>query len=112
MGCCASTFRRAPTSAGTASTTSRPWRWPSTAGRERPWAGEHRPKHWTRSSDQLIQAVLRRPLESTLDHLVVLPGDQVPVDWPRQHGLKARIGIGVAALGPVEALRLNALDPG
>ncbi len=25
-----------------------------------------------------------------LDHLVVLPADQLPVDWPRQHGLQAR----------------------
>src|SRR4051812_43841186 len=66
MGCCASTFQRAPTSARTARTILRPWRSPSTAGRERPWAGEHRPRLWTSSSDQLIQAVLRRPLESTL----------------------------------------------
>src|SRR4051812_40467772 len=63
MGCCASTFQRAPTSARTARTILRPWRSPSTAGRERPWAGEHRPRLWTSSSDQLIQAVLRRPLE-------------------------------------------------
>src|SRR5215213_11929318 len=66
-GCCARTFRRAPTSACTASTTSRPWRSPSTRDPARRWAGELRPKHWTRSSDQPIQAVLRRPLECALD---------------------------------------------
>src|SRR3954465_13831240 len=53
------------TSACTAPRTLRPWRSPSTAGRERPWAGEHRPRLWTSSSEQLTQAVLRRPLEST-----------------------------------------------
>src|SRR4051794_19898053 len=66
MGCCASTSRRAPTSARTARTILRPWRWPSTAGRERPWAGGHRPRLWTSSFDQLTEAVLRRPLESTV----------------------------------------------
>src|SRR5215213_7256152 len=64
-GCCVSTFRRAPTSACTAPTTSRPWRLLSTAGRERPLAGKHRPRLWTSSSDPVTQAVLRRPLEST-----------------------------------------------
>src|SRR5215204_1139159 len=63
-GCCASTFRRAPTSACTAPRTLRPWRSPSTPGRERPLAGEHLPRLWTSSSDPVTQAVLRRPLES------------------------------------------------
>src|SRR3954452_17006849 len=65
-GCCASTFQRAPTSARTARTILRPWRSPSTAGRERLLAGERLPRLWLSSSDQLTQAVLRRPLESTL----------------------------------------------
>src|SRR3954464_3855868 len=67
MGCCVSTFQRALISACTAPRTLPPWRSPSPAGPERPWAGEHRPRLWTSSSDQLIQAVLRRPLESTID---------------------------------------------
>src|SRR3954451_8606842 len=67
MGCCGSTFQRAPTSARTARTILRPWRSPSTAGRERPLAGGHRPRLWTSSSDQLTRAVLRRPRESTED---------------------------------------------
>src|SRR3954470_19979150 len=65
-GCCASTFQRAPTSARTAPRTLQPWRWPSTAGRERRSAGEHLPRLWTSSSNPVTQAVLRRPLESTL----------------------------------------------
>src|SRR5215217_4143885 len=65
-GCCASPFRRAPTSACTAPTTLRPWRWSSTPGRERPLAGEHLLRLWTSSSDPVTQAVLRQPLESTL----------------------------------------------
>src|SRR3954471_19982588 len=64
-GCCASTFQRAPTSARTAPRTLQPWRWPSTAGRERRSAGEHLPRLWTSSSNPVTQAVLRRPLEST-----------------------------------------------
>src|SRR3954470_23597096 len=65
-GCCASTFQRAPTSARTAPRTLQPWRWPSTAGRERRSAGEHLPRLWTSSSNPVTQAVLRQPLESTL----------------------------------------------
>ena len=64
MGCCASTFQRALTSARTARTILRPWRLPSTAGLARPWAGKHLPRRLTGSYDQPKQAMLRRPLES------------------------------------------------
>src|SRR3954471_5430231 len=100
MGCCASTFQRAPTSARTARTILRPWRSPSTAGRERPWAGEHRPRLWTSSSDQLIQAVLRRPLESTgeLDR-------QLADAQRRSADLEAKLAAEQAARQAVEAQR-------
>src|SRR3954462_6682442 len=77
MGCCASTFQRAPTSARTARTILRPWRWPSTAGRERPWAGGHRPRLWTSSFDPVTEAVLRRPLESTAHLWIVRRADEL-----------------------------------
>jgi hypothetical protein len=45
-----------------------------------------------------------------LDHLVVLPADQVPVDRPRQHRPQARIGVGLARGRTIEPLRVNALE--
>src|SRR5215204_975111 len=63
-GCCASTSRRAPTSACTAPTTLQPWRLLSTAGLARRSAGEHLPRRVTGSYDQPKQAMLRRLLES------------------------------------------------
>src|SRR3954451_13771817 len=72
MGCCASTFQRAPTSARTARTILRPWRSPSTAGRERPLAGGHRPRRLTSCCNQPKQALLRQPLEPKLHPTVAM----------------------------------------
>src|SRR3954451_17250312 len=46
-----------------------------------------------------------------LDHLVVLPADQLPVDRPRQHRLQGRVGVGFAHGRTIEPLRVNALEP-
>src|SRR4051812_22109470 len=96
MGCCASTFQRAPTSARTAPKTLRPWRSPSTAGRERPLAGGHRPRLWTSSFDRVTEAVLRRPLESTLFLWLAMLGSVIAF----QRGEHMRMTAIVGMLGP------------
>src|SRR4051794_36081314 len=116
MGCCASTFQRAPTSARTAPKTLRPWRSPSTAGRERPLAGGHRPRLWTSSFDRVTEAVLRRPLESTQDPLIQARGN---CRSQTRRGLRRRAhpdALGLIVLGAMQrqgenAVRQLRLDP-
>src|SRR3954462_5825914 len=79
-GCCASTFRKAPISACTAWTTSRPWRLPSTAGLARPLAGTHLPRRFARSRDQPKQAMLRRWVESALHAPVAMVNEPAALD--------------------------------
>src|SRR3954451_7959105 len=64
MGCCASTFPKAPTSACTAPRRLQPWRPPSTPAPERRLGGKHPQKRLTSCFNQTTKTVLRRPLES------------------------------------------------
>src|SRR5262245_48351097 len=63
MDCSVSTSPRARTSACTVLTPSRPLPSPSTRGRERHSAGEHRPRHSTKFYNRRTPVVLRRPVE-------------------------------------------------
>src|SRR3954447_22633069 len=64
MGCCASTFPKAPTSACTAPRRLQPWRPPSTPAPERRLGGKHLPRPLISCFGQPTNIMLRRPLES------------------------------------------------
>src|SRR4051812_35230187 len=64
MGCCASTFPKAPTSACTAPRRLQPWRPPSTPAPERRLGGKHLPRRLISCFGQPTNIMLRRPLES------------------------------------------------
>src|SRR4051794_22508288 len=70
MGCCASTFPKAPTSACTAPRRLQPWRPPSTPAPERRLGGKHLPRRLISCFGQPTNIMLRRPLESALATLV------------------------------------------
>src|SRR6478609_231012 len=64
MGCCASTFPKAPTSACTAPRRLQPWQPPSTPVPERRLPGKHLPRHLISCFGRPTNIMLRRPLES------------------------------------------------
>src|SRR6478609_5910148 len=66
MGCCASTFPKAPTSACTAPRRLQPWQPPSTPVPERRLHGKHLPRHLISCFGRPTNIMLRRPLESAL----------------------------------------------
>src|ERR1700750_3216583 len=66
MGCCASTFPKALTSACTAPRRLQPWQPPSTPDRERRLHGNHLPRHLISCFGRPTNIMLRRPLESAL----------------------------------------------
>src|SRR6476646_1466296 len=64
MGCCASTFPKAPTSACTAPRRLQPWQPPSTPVPERRLHGKHLPRRLISCFGRPTNIMLRRPLES------------------------------------------------
>src|SRR6476659_7561190 len=75
MGCCASTFPKAPTSACTAPRRLQPWQPPSTPVPERRLHGKHLPRHLISCFGRPTNIMLRRPLESALGALDDLSAD-------------------------------------
>src|SRR4051795_2882516 len=79
MGCCASTFPKAPISACTAPRRLQPWRPPSTPAPERRLLGKHPQKRLTSCFNQTTKTVLRRPLESALAAAVAMVHQSRPL---------------------------------
>src|SRR3954464_14665877 len=97
MGCCASTFPKAPTSACTAPRRLQPWRPPSTPAPERRLGGKHLPRRLISCFGQPTNIMLRRPLESA--H----PGYGECLRKRFDRGCVAVAGKGEAVLGAIGA---------
>ncbi len=63
------------------------------------------------SQDRLRLGRAQAVRRHVLDHLVVLPADQLPVDRFCQHRPEVRVGVGLADIRPVQPLLVDRLQP-